>query len=335
MTTQLPRWRMIYPPLKGLSRIGTCKATFQIICSTLYYALQSGSSVKSRAQDGVLISALHLLSLSLDICTQQRGSNIQACCVEDSIPILELAGLEIIGLNQGTGKESLLSLLVSLMRTREGDGLHQFPEAGSCNISSWIGNLLKKFSEIDSVCMNLLQSLAPEVVGHSVFDKATSGSASDDTRKAKARERQAAILVRFLSFNSVSGCLLTGSLHVVIYFHFSGIRQSRSFKCSLFNLLSTVIIDKIQDKLVMGILTWMQAKMKAEQSKFLSTMSSSMDDDDLRSETETSDSVVEHDSEIAIREVCSFCHDPDSKDSVSFLIFLQVSSMDDAIICDF
>ncbi|CAH8371211.1 unnamed protein product [Eruca vesicaria subsp. sativa] len=263
VTTQLPKWRMIYPPLKGLSRIATCKATFQIICSALYYALQSGTSVKSRAQDGVLISALHLLSLSLDICTQQRGSNIQDCCVEDSIPILELAGLEIIGINQGTGKESLLSLLVSLMRTRKEDGLHQFPEAGSCNISSWIGNLLKKFSEIDSVCMNLLQSLAPEVVGHVGFDKATSGSALDDKRKAKARERQAAIL----------------------------------------------------------------AKMKAEQSKFLSTLSSSMDDDDPRSETETSDSVMEQDSETAIREVCSFCHDPDSKDSVSFLIFLQKSKL--------
>ncbi|KAJ4911538.1 E3 ubiquitin-protein ligase PRT6 [Raphanus sativus] len=263
VTTQLPRWRMIYPPLKGLSRIGTCKATFQIICSALYYALQSGTSAKSRAQEGVLISALHLLSLSLDICTQQRESNTQACYVEDSVPILELAGLEIIGINQGTGKESLLSLLVSLMRTRKDDGLHQFPEAGSCNISSWIGNLLKKFSAIDSVCMNLLQSLAPEVVGHSVFDKSTPGSASDDKRKAKARERQAAIL----------------------------------------------------------------AKMKAEQSKFLSTLSSSMDDDDPRSETETSDSVMEQDSEIAIREVCSFCHDPDSKDPVSFLIFLQKSKL--------
>ncbi|KAJ0234924.1 E3 ubiquitin-protein ligase [Hirschfeldia incana] len=263
VTTQLPKWRMIYPPLKGLSRIGTCKATFQIICSALYYALQSGTSVKSRAREGVLISALHLLSLSLDICTQQKESNIQACCVEDSIPILELAGLEIIGINQGTGKESLLSLLVSLMRTRKDDGLHQFPEAGSCNISSWIGNLLKKFSAIDSVCMNLLQSLAPEVVGHSGFDKSTSGSASDDKRKAKARERQAAIL----------------------------------------------------------------AKMKAEQSKFLSTLSSSMDDEDPRSETETSDSVMEKDSEIAIREVCSFCHDPDSRDPVSFLIFLQKSKL--------
>ncbi|CAH2074477.1 unnamed protein product, partial [Thlaspi arvense] len=258
LTTQLPRWRMIYPPLKGLARIGTCKATFQIISSALYYALQSGTSVKSRAPDGVLIAALHLLSLSLDICTQQRESNIQAC-EETSLPILELAGLEIIGISQGTGKQSLLSLLVSLMRTRKDDGLHQFPEAGSCNISSWIGNLLKKFSEIDSVCMNLLQSLAPEVVGQSGFDKVTSSSASDEKRKAKARERQAAIL----------------------------------------------------------------AKMKAEQSKFLSTLSSSMDDDD----TETSDSVIEHDSEMAVREVCSLCHDPDSNDPVSFLIFLQKSKL--------
>ncbi|EOA19777.1 hypothetical protein CARUB_v10000023mg [Capsella rubella] len=262
LTTQLPRWRMIYPPLKGLARIGTCKATFQIISSALYYALESGTSVKSRAPDGVLITALHLLSLSLDICTQQRQSNSQDWCLENSIPILELAGLEIIGIDQGTEKQSLLSLLVSLMRTRVGDGLHQFPEAGSCNISSWIGNLLKKFSAIDSVCMNLLQSLTPEVVGQSGFDKVMSGSASDEKRKAKARERQAAIM----------------------------------------------------------------AKMKAEQSKFLSTMSSSMDDDDARSETETSDSVMEHDS-IAVREVCSLCHDPDSKDPVSFLIFLQKSKL--------
>ncbi|CAG7878730.1 unnamed protein product [Brassica rapa] len=263
LTTQLPRWRMIYPPLKGLSRIGTCKATFQIISSALYYALQGGTSVKSRAPDGVLITALHLLSLSLDICTQQRESNIQVCRVEDSIPILELAGLEIMGINQRTGHESLLSLLVSLMRTRKDDGLHQFPEAGSCNISSWIAKLLKKFSAIDSVSMKLLQSLAPEVVGQSGFDKVTSGAASDAKRKAKARERQAAIL----------------------------------------------------------------AKMKAEQTKFLSTLSSSMDDDDPRSETETSDSLMEQDSEIAVREVCSLCHDPDSKDPVSFLIFLQKSKL--------
>jgi hypothetical protein len=263
LTTQLPRWRMIYPPLKGLARIGTCKATFQIISSALYYALQSGTSVKSRAPDGVLITALQLLSLSLDICTQQRQSNSQDCCLENSIPILELAGLEIIGIAQGTEKESLLSLLVSLMKTRMGDGRHQFPEPGSCNISSWIGNLLKKFSAIDSVCMNLLQSLAPEVVGQSGFDKVMSGSTSDEKRKAKAKERQAAIM----------------------------------------------------------------AKMKAEQSKFLSTLSSSMDDDDPRSEFETSDSVMEHDSEIAVREVCSLCHDPDSKDPVSFLIFLQKSKL--------
>lgn len=191
---------MIYPPLKGLAKLGTCKTTFQIISSVLYYALQSGTSVKSRAPDGVLITALHLLSLSLDICTQQRQSNSQDCCLENSIPILELAGLKIIGINSGIEKQSLLSLLVSLRRTRKDDGLHQFPEAGSCNISSWTGNLLKQLSAIDSDCMNLLQSLAPEVVGQSGFDKVMSGSASDEKRKAKARERQAAIMVRSLIF---------------------------------------------------------------------------------------------------------------------------------------
>ena len=73
--------------------------------------------------------------------------------------------------------------------------------------------------------------------------------------------------------------------------------------------------------------------MKAEQSKFLSTLSSSIDGDDSRSETEKCDSVMKHDSEIAVvREVCSLCHDPDSKDPVSFLIFLQVGSTD-VIIC--
>ncbi|CAN8237512.1 unnamed protein product [Cochlearia groenlandica] len=263
LTNQLPKWRMIYPPLKSLAGIGTCKATFQLISSALYYALHGGTSAKSRAPDGVLIATLHLLSLSLDICTQQREANVQACCAENSIPILDLAGLEIIGINQGTGKSSLLSLLVSLMKNRRDDGLHQFPEAGNCNISSWIGNLLKMFSAIDSACMKQLQSLAPEVVGQSGFDKATSGSTSDENRKAKARERQAAIL----------------------------------------------------------------AKMKAEQTKFLSTLSSSMDDDDPRSETEMIDSAMEHDSEIAVREVCSLCHDPDSKDPVSFLIFLQKSKL--------
>ena len=85
----------------------------------------------------------------------------------------------------------------------------------------------------------------------------------------------------------------------------------------------------------MVILTLMQAKMKAEQTKFLSTLSSSMDDDDPRSETETSDSLMEQDSEIAVREVCSLCHDPDSKDPVSFLIFLQVGSIDYLLLVTF
>ncbi|XP_010543302.1 PREDICTED: E3 ubiquitin-protein ligase PRT6 [Tarenaya hassleriana] len=263
LTTQLPRWRKIYPPLKELAKIGTCRTTLQIISTVLYYALYSSTSLESRAPDGVLVPALHLLSLSLDICIQQRECT-QACGTEDLIPIIDLAGQETIGIDQRTGKQSLLSLLVSLMRARKGDDHHRITEAGSCNISSWVGSLLKKFYEIDSLCKNMLQKLAPEVVGHLPSpDKVISGSSSDEKRKAKARERQAAIL----------------------------------------------------------------AKMKAEQSKFLSTLSSSMEDDSSKSETETSNSVVENDSETVIHEVCSLCHDPNSKDPISCLIFLQKSKL--------
>lgn len=62
--------------------------------------------------------------------------------------------------------------------------------------------------------------------------------------------------------------------------------------------------------------------MKAEQSKFLSSMNSATDD--------VSNSGAEVDSDGAqnlegsMQDVCSLCHDPNSKNPVSFLVLLQV-----------
>ena len=64
--------------------------------------------------------------------------------------------------------------------------------------------------------------------------------------------------------------------------------------------------------------------MKAEQSKFLSSISSTADDDS-KSEAEMSNSDTEHEAEGAVQQSCSLCHDPTSKIPVSFLILLQVS----------
>lgn len=64
--------------------------------------------------------------------------------------------------------------------------------------------------------------------------------------------------------------------------------------------------------------------MKVEQSKFLSSITSDADYDS-NSEAEMPNSAPEHETEGAVQQSCSLCHDPTSKNPVSFLILLQVS----------
>ena len=68
----------------------------------------------------------------------------------------------------------------------------------------------------------------------------------------------------------------------------------------------------------------MQAKMKAEQSKFLSSMNSATDDVS-NTGAEGIDSDGTQNLEESTQDVCSLCHDPNSKNPVSFLVLLQVS----------
>ncbi|ONI03411.1 hypothetical protein PRUPE_6G255500 [Prunus persica] len=268
LTTQLPRWTEIYPPFKGVARIATSKAVLQIIRAVLFYAIFSDKSIDSRAPDGVLLTALHVLSLALDICFQHKESGDQSCYDGDVIPILAFAGEEIYeGPHFGAGQQSLLSLLVILMRMHKKENLDNCLEAGS-DLSSLIGSLLKKFAEIDSGCMTKLQLLAPEVIGHVLQsspngDTYTSGSISDsEKRKAKARERQAAIL----------------------------------------------------------------EKMRAEQLKFMASVNSTVDDAS-KCEQEVCNPDVEDDSEESAEVVCSLCHDPNSRNPISYLVLLQKSRL--------
>ncbi|KAH9672311.1 E3 ubiquitin-protein ligase PRT6 [Citrus sinensis] len=269
LTAQLPRWTKIYYPLESIAGIATCKVVLQVIRAVLFYAVFTDNPTDSRAPYGVLLTALHLLALALDVCFQKKKSGDQSCDIGGSTPILDFASEEIAeGLNNGAGKQSLLSLLVFLMGMYKKDGADNFLEAGNCNLSSVIESLLKKFAEIDSRCMTKLQQLAPEIVSHlsqSLPRDDTSGSfsASDsEKRKAKARERQAAIL----------------------------------------------------------------EKMKAEQFKFLSSISSNIEDAP-KSAPEVTNYDAEHVSEESVQDVCALCHDPNSRTPVSYLILLQKSRL--------
>lgn len=201
LTNQLPKWTKIYPPLNGLARVATCKTVLQIIRAVLFYALFTDKLMASRAPDGVLITALHLLSLALDTSQVQIERGDQSSHVDNSIPLLAFAGEEIsTGLNDGYDNQSLLSLLVSLMRINKKENMYNFVESGGFDLSSMIKNLLQKFAELHSGCLTKLQILAPEVVNQLSHSRPSSNanngaSISDsDKRKAKARERQAAIM---------------------------------------------------------------------------------------------------------------------------------------------
>lgn len=218
LTVQLPRWTKIFYPLNAISRIATCKATLQIVRTVLFYAVFTDRSSASRSPDGVLLTALHLLSLALDICFVDRSSMDTSCDGEDSFPILAYANEPIeVGTVHGSDSwkcQSMLTLLVSLMRKYRKENEHSHMEATQCNLSSLIGNLLKKLAELNSGCLTELQRLLPDVVGRlsqqAPGDNSIMPSDADE-RKAKVRERQAAILEKMKAEQAKFVASLTSS----------------------------------------------------------------------------------------------------------------------------
>lgn len=63
--------------------------------------------------------------------------------------------------------------------------------------------------------------------------------------------------------------------------------------------------------------------MRAQQSKFLASVDSTIDDDSQ--DDNEGDFDTEHDAEESTQVVCSLCHDHNSKRPISFLVLLQVS----------
>lgn len=141
---------------------------------------------------------MHFLSLALDISQAQIES--QSGGFDNSIPLLVFAAEEIsTGLNDGYDDQSLLSLLVSLMRINKKENAYNYVESGEFDLCSLIKNLLQKFAELDAGCLTKLQMLAPEVVNQLSYSGDVSNNSApvsdSEKRKAKARERQAAIMV--------------------------------------------------------------------------------------------------------------------------------------------
>lgn len=197
LSVQLPKWTSIYQPLIGIAGIATCKTALHVVRAVIFYAVFTDRSAESRAPDGVLIPALHLLALALDIYSLDRNAGNLSIHDGDCSPVVTVATEEIeVGLNSESSHQSLLSLLVLLMRMHKKENTGSSMEAGNFSISSLVEILLKKFAELDSKCMAKLQQFAPDIVNYKADETMNSSSVSDtEKRKMKARERQAAILV--------------------------------------------------------------------------------------------------------------------------------------------
>ncbi|KAG9454677.1 hypothetical protein H6P81_007581 [Aristolochia fimbriata] len=285
-TAQLPRWTKIYYPLYPISRIATSRIVLHILRAVFFY---STSSV-SRAPDGVLLTALHLLSLSLDICYMHKQIRIDSNNVsymdnssEDFISFLDYTCEEIDvteyvnAYHQSHQKasisfekqQSLLSLLVLLMRKYKQGDAWSFV-GNQCYFSLLIENLLKRFCELHTGCISVLQRAAPDIFG--CLSKPATGPGSHNSvsttaaeeEKAKIRERQAAIM----------------------------------------------------------------EKMKAAQTKFIASLDNSVNSEWDSSDTNHDVSINDnHGLEEPAPVVCSLCRDPDSKNPLSFLILLQKSRL--------
>ncbi|PKA61914.1 E3 ubiquitin-protein ligase UBR3 [Apostasia shenzhenica] len=197
LNAQLPRWTPIFEPLAPIARIATSNTTLQIIRVVLFYALFAERSSISRAPDSVLITALHLVSLTLDACEAQQMSH-----KSDPLPMFVHASQEF-DLSSSTASvfwknQSMLSLLVSLMRKCKYENDTGYSETRQCNVSSLIEMLLKRFAQLSTNCLVELERLAPDIVcnvpkvNRTVQNLASTSDINE--KKAKARQRQAAIL---------------------------------------------------------------------------------------------------------------------------------------------
>jgi hypothetical protein len=174
---QLPRWSEPFAALQDLGRLITTSRIHDMLRSIFFHA----AFTEDPPTMELLLHALHLLSLALDVCKSANKSgggrrvdvhssaspfldlysplhgfnNSSSSNVEDHPPLLlrcvERVAVGRVDATTMPEPQSMLSLLVLLLRKRVSDGVD---EAGSYGFGDLIKKLLRSFAELDrAVCM--------------------------------------------------------------------------------------------------------------------------------------------------------------------------------------
>lgn len=238
---QLPRWKPPFKQLQGIGRFLTSARVHDMLRSVFFHSAFAQNQAESRAPEGLLFTALHLLALALDVCaaaannTTAKSKDVDCpgpavplfepnkdsygtnscseCDAEDQPPLL-LRSIERVPVRRADSAaildpQSMLSLLVSLLRKFSTGDNAGVVDVGLYNAASLIKTLLGKFAELNRGCMIEIESIAPEVLHHhSARTKLAAGGSGEtsfkddavvseaELRRAISRERQAAVMVR-------------------------------------------------------------------------------------------------------------------------------------------
>ncbi|KAJ4789311.1 E3 ubiquitin-protein ligase PRT6 [Rhynchospora pubera] len=205
LNSQIPKWTQIFNPLNHIRQIATARATLEIVRAVLYYSVCGELAPVSRAPENVLVVALHLTALALQICELESKSQLDT----ESFSFLKYASEEF-GSDKDFGRKQSLILLLCVLRRRykeenEGGNGSGHGNGKFCNVLGLIEDLLKKFVAMSGECIAVVREVAPDLIvdvmgpsGQGVVGGSRSGMGSDSSldKKAKARERQAAILAK-------------------------------------------------------------------------------------------------------------------------------------------
>ncbi|XP_024369767.1 E3 ubiquitin-protein ligase PRT6 isoform X2 [Physcomitrium patens] len=237
---QLPRWKQPFKQMQNLGRIIISRRVHDMLRSIFFHAAFAENLSKSRAPEGLLLSALHLLALALDVCVAYKlavgdtvcgaksticpsldlnvysdGASTSTGDYAEDVPPLLLGSVEKVevALEDGSTMEedqSMLSLLVLLLRKNNTGDTMTTSAIGNYNIGGLIKSLLRRFGELNQNCMSEIELLAPEILERTSTTGATQqvdgsggnsceddSSVSELTRtRALARERQAAAMAK-------------------------------------------------------------------------------------------------------------------------------------------
>ncbi|KAJ4782433.1 E3 ubiquitin-protein ligase UBR3 [Rhynchospora pubera] len=204
LNSQIPKWTQIFNPLNHIRQIATSRATLEIVRAVLYYSVCGELAPVSRVPESVLVVALHLTALALQICELESKPPPDTA----SFSFLKQASEEF-GSDEDSGQKQSLVLLLCELRQRykeenggngTGHGNDKF-----CNVLGLIEDLLKKFVAMSGDCMTVVREVTTDLIvdlmgpsGQGEVGGSKSGMASNSSldKKAKARERQAAILAK-------------------------------------------------------------------------------------------------------------------------------------------